>query len=96
MPAYAIFDIKVFDKEKLQEYKKVAPEIIKKFEGKVIISGGEPNSVEGNWNQKRVVVIEFPSLEIANNWWNSDEYKKATELRKKAADTNVLIVDGIL
>ena len=95
MPAYAIFDLKVFDKEKLKEYKNVAPEIIKKFGGKVIVSGGESNSVEGNWNQKRVVVIEFPSYEIANDWWNSDEYKKATELRKKAADSNVLIIDGI-
>lgn len=96
MPAYAIFDLKVFDQEKLKEYKNVAPEIIKKFGGKVIVSGGgEANSVEGNWNQKRVVVIEFPSYEIANDWWNSDEYKKATELRKKAADSNVLIIDGI-
>ena len=95
MPAYAIFDLKVFDQEKLKEYKNVAPEIIKKFGGKVIISGGEANSVEGNWNQKRVVVIEFPSYEIANDWWNSDEYKKATVLRKKAADSNVLIIDGI-
>jgi uncharacterized protein (DUF1330 family) len=95
MPAYAIFDLKVFDIEKLKEYKNVAPEILKKFGGKVIISGGEANSVEGNWNQKRVVVIEFPSYEIANDWWNSDEYKKATELRKKAADTSVLIIDGI-
>ena len=95
MPAYAIFDLKVFDKEKLTEYKNVAPEILKKFGGKVIVSGGEANSVEGNWNQKRVVVIEFPSYEIANDWWNSDEYKKATELRKKATDSNVLIIDGI-
>jgi len=95
MPAYAILDLKIFDKEKLQEYKNVAPEIINKFEGKIIVRGGQSNSVEGNWNPERVVIIEFPTYEIANNWWNSEEYKEATELRKKGAETNVIIVDGI-
>ncbi len=95
MSAYAILDLKIFDKEKLQEYKKVAPEIIKKFDGKIIVRGGESNTVEGNWTPERVVIIEFPTYEIANQWWNSDEYKKATELRKKGANTNVLIIDGI-
>ena len=95
MPAYAILDLKIFDKEKLQEYKNVAPEIIKKYRGKIIVRGGETNTVEGNWNPKRVVIIEFPTFEIANDWWNSEEYKKATELRKKGAETNVIIIDGI-
>ncbi len=95
MPAYVILDLKVFDKEKLQEYKNVAPEIIKKFGGKIIVRGGESKTVEGNWNPKRIVIIEFPNYKIANEWWHSDEYKKATELRKKGADTDVLIVDGI-
>ncbi len=95
MPAYVILDLKIFDKEKLKEYKNVAPEIIKKFDGKIIVRGGQTNSVEGNWNPQRVVIIEFPTYEIANAWWNSDEYKKAIELRKKGADTNVLIIDGI-
>ncbi|MCJ8290552.1 MAG: DUF1330 domain-containing protein [Crocinitomicaceae bacterium] len=95
MSAYAILDLEIFDEEKLQEYKNIAPEIIKKFGGKIIVRGGEPNIVEGNWKPKRVVIIEFPSYEIANDWWNSDDYRKATELRKKGANTNAIIIDGI-
>jgi uncharacterized protein (DUF1330 family) len=95
MPAYAILDLKVFDKERLQEYIKVAPEIIKKLGGKIIVRGGEFNTVEGNWNPEKIVMIEFPDYKTANNWWNSDAYKKATELRKQGANTNVLIIDGI-
>ena len=95
MPAYAILDLKVFDKEKLQDYKNIAPDIIKKFGGKIIIRGGESNTVEGNWSPERIVMIEFPNYETANDWWNSDEYKIATELRKKGAETNVIIIDGV-
>lgn len=95
MSAYAILDLKVLDKEKLQEYIKVAPEIIRKLGGKIIVRGGELNSVEGNWNPEKIVMIEFPNYKTANDWWNSDEYKKATRLRKKGANTNVLIIDGV-
>ena len=95
MSAYVILDLKVFDNEKLQEYIKVAPEIIKKFEGKIIVRGGEFKTVEGNWKPEKIVMIEFPNYKTANDWWNSDKYKKATELRKKGANTNVLIIDGI-
>lgn len=95
MPAYAILDLEVFDNEKLQEYKNIAAEIIKRFGGKIIVRGGESNVVEGNWNPKRVILIEFSTYEIANDWWNSDEYKYATELRKKGANTNAVIIKGV-
>ncbi len=95
MPAYAILDLDVFDKEKLQDYKNVAPEIIKKFGGKIIVRGGSLDVVEGDWNPKRVVIIEFPSYEVANNWKNSEEYKKATILRKKGAHTKAIIINGV-
>ncbi len=95
MPAYVILDLKVFDNEKLLKYIKVAPEIIKKHEGKIIVRGGEFKTVEGNWNPEKIVMIEFPNYKTANDWWNSDEYQKATELRKKGAHTNLLIIDGV-
>ena len=95
MSAYAILDLKIFDKEKLKEYKNVAPEIIKKFGGKIIIRGGKSNTVEGNWKPERIVMIEFPNYETANDWWNSNQYKVTIELRKKGANTNVLIIDGV-
>ena len=95
MPDYVILDIEVFNKEKLQEYKNVAPEIIKTFGGKIIVRGGESRVVEGNWNPKRVVIIEFPDYKTANDWWISDAYKNATELRKKGGYTNVIIIEGI-
>ena len=95
MPAYVILDLKVFDNEKLLKYIKVAPEIIKKHEGKIIVRGGEFQTVEGNWNPEKIVMIEFPNYKTANDWWNSDEYQKATGLRKKGAHTNVLIIDGV-
>lgn len=95
MPAYAILDIDVFDKEKLEDYKKVAPSIIKKFQGEIIVRGGESSTIDGDWSPKRIVMIKFPSFQLANEWKNSEAYIAASELRKKGAKTNAIIVEGI-
>ena len=95
MPAYAILDIEVFDQEKFQEYQNIAPEIIKKYGGKIVVLGGESIIQEGEWSPKRIVIVEFPSYEIAKDWSNSEEYQNAIELRKKGAKTNAIIVNGI-
>ena len=95
MSAYAILDLEVFDKEKFQEYQNIAPQIIKKHGGKIVVLGGESIIQEGEWTPKRIVVVEFPSYEIAKDWSNSEEYQKAIELRKKGAKTNAIIVNGV-
>ena len=95
MSAYAILDLDVFDKEKLQEYINIAPEIIKKYGGKIVVLGGESIIQEGEWTPKRIVIVEFPSYEIAKDWSNSEEYQKAIDLRKKGAKTNAIIVNGV-
>jgi uncharacterized protein (DUF1330 family) len=95
MSAYAILDLEVFDKEKLQEYQNIAPEIIKKYGGKIVVRGGESIIQEGEWIPKRIVIVEFPSYEIAKEWSNSGEYQKAIELRKMGAKTNAIIVNGV-
>lgn len=95
MSAYAILDLNVFDKEKLQEYQNIAPDIIKKYGGKIVVRGGELIIQEGEWIPKRIVIVEFPSYEIAKEWSNSEEYQKAIGLRKKGAKTNAIIVNGV-
>ncbi len=95
MSAYAILDLKVFDKEKLQDYQQLAPVIIKKFGGKIIVRGGESTIVEGSWDPERLVIIEFPSFEVAKAWSSSEEYKKAKIMRQKGAEANIIIVEGV-
>lgn len=95
MSAYAILDLEVFDKEKFKEYQNIAPKIIKKYGGKIVVLGGESIIQEGEWIPQRIVIVEFPSYEIAKEWSNSEEYQKAIELRKKGAKTNAIIVNGV-
>ncbi len=74
MPAYVIAEVSIHDPEEYEDYKKLTPLSIKPFDGKFIVRGGKTETLEGDWNPERIVVLEFPNLEKAKAWWNSDEY----------------------
>ena len=94
MIAYVIVDIEVADPEGYKEYVKLAPEAVKFYGGKYIARGGANETLEGNWQAKRLVILEFPSLEQAKAWLNSPEYAPARALRHKYARTNMVVVEG--
>src|SRR4051794_34011947 len=85
MPAYVIVDIKITNPEDYEEYKKLTPSSITAFDGKFIVRGGKTENLEGNWQPQRVVILEFPSVDRAKQWWNSTEYAPAKSIRQKSA-----------
>jgi len=95
MIAYVIVDIEVADPEGYKEYVKLAPEAVKFYGGKYIARGGANETLEGNWQAKRLVILEFPSVEQAKTWLNSPEYAPARALRHKYARTNMVVVEGL-
>jgi uncharacterized protein (DUF1330 family) len=42
-----------------------------------------------------VVVTEFPSIEAARTWYDSEAYRKVRGLRHLAADYRAFIVEGV-
>lgn len=94
MPAYIIVDVTVEDTVAYEEYKKLTPSSIAAFGGKFIVRGGATEILEGDWQPGRVVVLEFPSLEKAKEWWASAAYAPAKLIRQRSAVTNMILVDG--
>ena len=65
MAAYIIVEVKIQDKETYEEYKKLTPASMAPFGGKFIVRGGSTETLEGDWQPERVVILEFPSIEKA-------------------------------
>lgn len=95
MAAYLIVDIDVTDPVEFEEYRKQVPASIAKYGGKYLVRGGPFEVPEGNWTPKRVVVIEFESMERVKQWYTSPEYSPLKRLRQKAAITNAVFVQGV-
>ena len=94
MPAYVIVDVSIHDYEEYEHYKKLTPATIAAFNGKFVVRGGEVTTMEGDWTPERIVVLEFPTREIATAWWHSDIYTEAKRIRQRSAHTKMIIVEG--
>ena len=94
MAAYIIIDIVVSDRELYEEYKSHCGPIISKYGGKFLARGGRAESLEGDWQPNRMVIIEFDSLERAKAWWGSDEYRAPRQMRYQAANSRMIVVEG--
>lgn len=94
MKAYVIVEVSITDKIQYEEYKKLAPAVVTAFDGRFLVRGGRTETLEGDWQPERMVVVEFPSLAKAYEWWNSDQYSKARAFREHSAHTKMVIVEG--
>ncbi len=94
MPAYIIVEIEIHDPETYEEYKKLTPISLAAYGGKFIVRGGKTETLEGEWQPQRIVVLEFPTVERAKEWWASEEYAPAKNLRQRTAHTKMIVVEG--
>ncbi|MBL7874291.1 MAG: DUF1330 domain-containing protein [Cyclobacteriaceae bacterium] len=95
MPAYIIVEVTIHNPTEYEDYKKLTPGSLKNFEGRFIVRGGKTETLEGEWNPQRIVVLEFPTIEKAKGWWASEEYAPAKALRQRTAHTKMIMVEGI-
>jgi uncharacterized protein (DUF1330 family) len=58
------------------------------------VRGGKTETLEGDWQPGRFVILEFPSVEKAKQWWTSEEYAPAKALRQANAKTKMIVVEG--
>ena len=95
MPAYIIVEVSVTDPKEYEEYKKLVPASLAAYNGKFVVRGGQAETLEGGWQPERIAVMQFPSVERAKEWSNSDLYAKAKAIKFKAAKTKMIVVDGV-
>jgi uncharacterized protein (DUF1330 family) len=95
MSAYVIVDIDVTDPQEYAEYIKLAPAAVKVMGGKYLARAGRTEVFEGSWIPKRLVILEFESVDKARAWLESDEYRPAREMRHRAAITNMVAIEGV-
>ena len=95
MPAYLVARINVTDPEKYEGYKALSPGAIAAYGGRFLARGGETAVLEGEAEDRRVVIVEFPSMEQARTFYDSPEYLEARAARAGAAEGQFLLVDGL-
>lgn len=94
MSAYIVAHIDVTNPAQYEQYKVLSSLAMKAHDAKLLVRGGEEVVVEGS-SLKRTVIIEFPSVKAAQNFYNSPQYRRARNAREGAAKVDMCIIQGI-
>lgn len=94
MPAYVLCEVAVTDPASYEPYKALSAEAVAAHGGRFLARGGACELLEGAGAPSRVVVLEFPDLDTARRWYDSDEYRKARAARAGAATARFIAVEG--
>jgi uncharacterized protein (DUF1330 family) len=93
--AFVISEVRIVDAEAANRYMALAQESIHRHGGRYIARAAIPDVPEGSWDEgRRVVVVEFPTMEKLKAWYASDDYAQALEIGKTALDRRLLFVPG--
>ena len=95
MPAFVIADIEVTDPQLYEQYRRLAASSIEHYGGRLLVRAGARCEVlEGSFHPKRLVLLEFTSMERAKQWYDSEEYGAAKAIRHRSAKTDAILVEG--
>ena len=96
MNAYLILDLSITNVDGFMEYVNRIPEHIEKHHGRYVVQGVAPTVMEGGWKPDRVVVLEFPSREHAENFLDDPEARELFAIRHSTTNSKLILVDGCL
>jgi uncharacterized protein (DUF1330 family) len=94
MPAYMISDVEVLDELGFREYQSIGGPLFRRWGGNIIAMGRHEH-LEGDWEPHALYILEFPSFEVARDFYYSTEYQAALKLRQKTANSRLMLLDGV-
>lgn len=95
MAAYFVVEINVTDPEVYAEYSKLVPPTIERYGGRFLVRGGATQTIEGDWQPQRFVIVEFADEEHFKRWYSSPEYTEAREIRFKSSTAQAVLAQGV-
>lgn len=95
MAGYVIAMVDIKDPVRYEDYRRQVLETITAHGGRFLARGGRTDLLEGEWSPKRVVIVEFPSLDHAKAWWASAEYAGPKALRQATSVGTLIAIEGV-
>lgn len=95
MSAFIIANVDVTDPEGFAAYRDMVAPTVAAASGRYRVRGGATEILEGSFVPRRLVILEFESMQAARDWYHSDAYAPALALRKRSAVSDVTLVEGI-
>jgi uncharacterized protein (DUF1330 family) len=93
-PAYIYVEMTIRDPERFKQYTALSAPAVHAVGGRYVVAGVKPEVLEGAFDAHRIVVVQFPSLERAREFYHSAAYQAARQKRAGAAEFKMLLLEG--
>ena len=95
MTAYLIFDVDIWDMNRYQEFMAKVKPAIEAAGGRYLVRGGAHKVYEGDWQPRRMVLFEFPSMKAVDDFYNGPVYADIKPIRDSCSSARVVAVEGL-
>jgi uncharacterized protein (DUF1330 family) len=95
MSAYAIFDVDIRDMAKYQEFMAGVKPALEKAGARYLARGGKHQVYEGDWSPRRIVLLEFRSLEAFETFYHGETYRSLKSIRDACSSARLVSVEGL-
>ncbi len=91
---YLLFELDIFDRATFDAYAANARPILAAFGASLMINSSQIEPLEGEWTPVSLVMVKFPSIERARDFYNCDEYQKIIGQRMRSARSRGVLLAG--
>ena len=95
MTAYVIFDVDIRDPKLYQEFMSGVKPALETAGAKYLARGGAHKVYEGDWEPRRIVLFEFPSVAVYESFYNGATYQGLKSIRDACSSARMVIVEGL-
>ena len=95
MTAYVVTDLDVFDIEQYLAYQHALKPLLEAVGARYLARGGEFRVCEGDYQPRRLIILEFPSLAAVDDFYDSPGYRALEDQRRACSSARIIAVDGL-
>ena len=94
MKAFLILDLSITDMPQFQQYAQAIPAFITQHGGQYLIKGATTETIEGDWQPERMVLLEFPDKKHAQSFLNEPEVQPLFKLRQQTTVSQLVLCEA--
>ena len=95
MTAYVIFDVEIRDLQQYQNFMSGVKPALEAAGAKYLARGGAHKVYEGDWEPRRIVLLEFPTVAAWEAFYNGATYHSLKSIRDACSSARLVAVEGL-
>ena len=95
MTAYAIFDVEIRDPVRYQQFMAGVKPALEAAGAKYLARGGAHKVYEGDWEPRRIALLEFPSVAAFEAFYEGPTYQALKSIRDECSSARLVSVVGL-